>query len=666
MSTGEDLQGLRKIVDFTRLLSIFILVIHFYICCYRAFEAWRWTSGITDKIIGGIARNVLFEGLFGAKLAALLLLAVSLLGVKGRKDENLEPKPIIFYLVAGMGLYFAAALCLFVPAAISVVAICYMALTTTGYLLILAGGGRLSRLLKDRLRKDIFNELNETFPQEERLLENEYSVNLPARYRLGELSRNSWINIINPFRGLLVAGTPGAGKSYFVIRHIIDQHIRKGFSMFIYDFKFDDLSRIAYNKLLQYSANYQVSPKFYVINFDDLNRTHRCNPLDPLSMEDITDATEASRTIMMGLNRDWIKKQGDFFVESPINFLTACIWYLRKYQDGRYCTLPHVIELMQSEYDPLFAVLQSCEEIKVLINPFVSAYRNNAMAQLEGQIASAKIGLARLSSPQLYYVLNGNDFTLDINSPDEPKVVCLGNNPQKLQVYGAVLSLYISRMIKLVNQKGKLKSSLIFDEFPTIYFNSMDSLIATARSNKVATCLAVQDFSQLKKDYGAEQAEVITGIVGNLISGQVTGSTAKTLSENFGKISQQKDSMNINSSDTSITRATQLDHAIPASRIATLSSGEFVGVVADNPEQKIRLKMFHCEIQNDHKAIAAEETSYREIPLVKKVSAEDVEENYKRIKSEVFELLREECGKLSGMQDKKEKQATETNRSVSL
>jgi type IV secretory pathway TraG/TraD family ATPase VirD4 len=211
---------------------------------------------------------------------------------------------------------------------------------------------------------------------------------------------------------------------------------------------------------------------------DDLNRTHRCNPLDPPAMDDITDATEASRTIMMGLNRDWIKKQGDFFVESPINFLTACIWYLRRYEDGRYCTLPHVIELIQSDYDPLFAVLQSCEEIKVLINPFVSAYRNNAMAQLEGQIASAKIGLARLSSPQLYYVLSGNDFALDVNNPLEPKIVCVGNNPQKLQVYGAVLSLYISRMIKLVNRKGQLKSSLIFDEFPTIYFNNMDSLIA--------------------------------------------------------------------------------------------------------------------------------------------------------------------------------------------
>jgi hypothetical protein len=646
MNTGEDVQGLRKIIDFTRYLSLFILAIHFYLCCYKAFDSWGFTAAITDQLVLNMAKTDLFSGVWNAKLACLLLLVVSLIGVQGKKDEKIKHSPVIAYLLSGLLLYFFAILVFYLKASVSVIAILYICFTSTGYLLILMGGGQLSRLIKEKFQKDIFNEDNETFPQEERLLENEFSVNLPARYRLGKDYRDSYINFINPFRGILVAGTPGAGKTYFVIRHILEQHIQKGFSMFVYDFKFDDLSKMVYNMLLKYAGNYAVRPKFYVINFDDLNRSHRCNPLDPSSMEDITDATEASRTIMMGLNRDWIKKQGDFFVESPINFLTACIWYLRRYEDGKYCTLPHVIELMQSDYDQLFAVLETQEEIKVLINPFISAYRNEAMAQLEGQVASAKIGLARLSSPQLYYVLSGNDFTLDINNALEPKVVCVGNNPQKLQVYGAVLSLYISKMVKLVNKKGQLKSSLVFDEFPTIFFNNMDSLIATARSNKVSTTLAVQDFSQLKKDYGSELSDVITGIVGNVISGQVTGSTAKTLSENFGKIAQQKDSMSINSSDTSVTKATQLDYAIPASKIATLSSGEFVGLVADDPSQKIKLKMFHSEVQNDHNGIAKEEEGHREIPIVKRVSGEDVLENYTRIKREVLELLKQECEKL--------------------
>ncbi|WP_316736735.1 conjugal transfer protein MobC [Pedobacter aquatilis] len=645
MNTGEDVQGLRKVIDFTRLLSLFILTIHFYLTCYQTFFALGLTSEISDNVLKHLLKTVLFNGIHLPKVIACILLLISLIGAKGRKDEKLVLAPMLYSIGVGLLIYFLSVMVIYLPFVGNYLALIYIGITSIGYLLILTGGVRLSRLIKNALKKDIFNEENETFPQEERLLENEYSINLKAKYRIGNDVRNSFVNIINPFRGLLVAGTPGAGKSYFVIRHIIDQHIRKGFSMFIYDFKYDDLSKIAYNKLLLHTSGYKIKPKFFVINFDDLNHTHRCNPLDPMAMEDITDATEASRTIMMGLNRDWIKKQGDFFVESPINFLTACIWYLRKYEEGRFCTLPHVIELMQSDYDRLFAVLKTQEEILVLINPFISAYQNNAMAQLEGQIASAKIGLARLSSPQLYYVLSGNDFTLDINDKDEPKIVCVGNNPQKLQVYGAVLSLYISRMIKLVNTKGKLKSSLIFDEFPTIYFNNMDSLIATARSNKVATCLAVQDFSQLKKDYGAEQADVITGIVGNVISGQVTGSTAKTLSENFGKISQNKDSLSINSSDTSVTKATQMDYAIPASKIATLSSGEFVGVVADNPEQKIKLKMFHSEFQNDHKAIGEEEQLYQDIPVIEKVSAVDVEENYLRIKREISDLLRSELAK---------------------
>lgn len=646
MNTGEDTQGLRKIVEFTRLISIFILAIHFYISCYQAFVHWHWTAGITDRIVGNIARTRLFDNWWKPKLAAFICLLISLVGVKGRPDEKVNWKNISAYSVSGLLIYWISILAFYLPYNPPLIAATYIALTTIGYLLFMTGGAWLTRLLKERLNKDIFNKDNETFPQEERLLENEYSVNLLAGYNLKGKVRPMWINVINPFRGLLVAGTPGAGKSYFVIRHIIDQHLKKGFSMFLYDFKFDDLSKIAYNKLLQYKANYRVRPQLYVINFDDLNRTHRCNPLDPDSMNDITDATEASRTIMLGLNRDWIRKQGDFFVESAVNFLTAIIWYLRKYREGKFCTLPHVIELMQTDYDRLFAVLVKEPEIVVLINPFISAYNRNATPQLEGQIGSTKIALARLSSPQLYYVLSGHDFTLDLNNPDEPKIICMGNNPQKLQIYGAVLSLFISRMIKLVNQKGKLKSSLIFDEFPTIFFNNIDSLIATARSNKVATTLAVQDFSQLKKDYGAEQADVITGIVGNIISGQVTGETAKKLSENFGKIVQDKNSMTINSNDTSISKATQLDFAIPASKIAALSSGEFVGIVADNPEQPVELKMFHSRIQNDHAAIAAEEAAYRPIPVVEQVSGEMVMETYYGIKADIAELLRTELAEL--------------------
>lgn len=647
MQTGENEQALRKILDMTRLISILILLLHFYYYGYQNFEKWKLVSPFSDRILENIFQTGLFSGFHNSKLLSFFFLVVSLLGAKGRKDEKLNYKKPLSYLIIGLALYFCSYFYLFFGISYSPFTF-YLILTSIGFMLILNAGTLLSRIIKKQLNhKDIFNLENETFPQEERHLENEYSINLPAQYFLREKLRSSWINIINPFRGILVLGTPGSGKSYFVIRHIITQHIQKGFSIFVYDFKFDDLTKITYNFWLKYKDNYAVPPKFCVINFDDLSRTHRCNPLDPASMTDITDAAESARTILLGLNREWIKKQGDFFVESPINFLTAIIWYLKKYKDGEFCTLPHVIELMQTDYDDLFTLLRTEKEIEVLINPFLSAYLNDVMEQLEGQIASAKISMARLSSPQLYFVLSGNDFSLDINNPLEPKIVCMGNNPQKIQTYGAVISLYVSRLIKQVNQKEKLKSSLIFDEFPTIYLNNMDSLIATARSNKVSTALGIQDFSQLRKDYGREQADVIMNITGNIISGQVTGDTAKQLSERFGKIMQDRESLSINSSDTSISRSKQLESAVPASKISSLSSGEFVGIVSDNPDCKIKLKTFRCEILNDHKALNEEIENYKEIEIIRNIDQSKIQYNYTQIKTDISEIINSELQRLT-------------------
>lgn len=644
--TGENEQGLRKIVDLTRFASIFILLLHFYYYCYVAFEQWEITSTITDRLMKNISNTGLFHNQLTSKFMALGLLVISLFGAQGKKDEKINWKSITAYLLIGMLLYFSSQLFFKLQYDVQTVAIVYITATSIGFLLILAGGNLLSRLIKLNLGDDVFNSLNETFPQEERLISNEYSINLPALYNLKGRVRKSWINIINPFRGLLVIGSPGSGKSWFVIQQVIKQHIEKGFAIFVYDFKYDDLSKIVYNWLQQNKHNYCVKPSFYVINFDNLSVSHRCNPLDPNSMNDITDATESARTILLGLNREWINKQGDFFVESPINFVTAVIWFLRKYADGKYCTLPHVIELMQAEYDELFPVLNTQPEIEVLVNPFITAYQNDAMEQLEGQVASAKIGMARLAAPQLYWVLSGNDFTLDINNPMHPKIVCVGNNPEKQQIYGAVLSLYVSRLVRQVNKKGMQKCSLVFDEFPTIYFNNIDSLIATARSNKVATTLAMQDFSQLKKDYGREQADVIINITGNIISGQVMGETSKLLSERFGKIMQDRQSVSINRMDTSISHSKQLDAAIPASKIATLSSGEFVGMVADDPLEKINLKMFHSEIINDHEKLNAEVSNYRDIPVVSNVTQQQVLDNYYQVKMDIKRLIGEEVGRL--------------------
>lgn len=388
-----------------------------------------------------------------------------------------------------------------------------------------------------------------------------------------------------------------------------------------------------------------------MINFDDLSRSHRCNPLAPEMMLDVTDAAESSRTIMLALNREWIKKSGEFFTESSINFVTALFWFLKKYQGGKYCTLPHAIELASVEYARLFPVLALEPDTEVLIGVFISAFLNSALEQLEGQIASARIGLARLASPSLYYILSGNDFSLDLNNPKAPKIISVGNNPAKSQIYGAVISLCTERALKLVNRKGQLKSSLIFDEFPTIYVNNIGSTIATARGNGVATTLAVQDMSQLRNDYGREQADVIMNICGNVISGQVLSDTAKQLSERLGKIMQERESLSINSQETSVSLSEQLEAALQPSRIANLSSGEFVGAVADDPMQKIDRKTFHCQILNDYEAIKKEETEYQPLPVIRHVTNDMVREIHYGIKRDIKNLIDTEMAKIENHPD---------------
>lgn len=645
--TGENEQALRKILDMTRLISIVLLVLHFYYFLYTAFRQWELSTPFTDRILGNIAGTGLFNNFHHSKLLALGFLLISLLGAKGKKNVKLNLQTAIAYLISGLLTFFISYFTLFMGSNMLLKAALYMIVTGIGFLLILSGGTLLTRIIKNKLDNNVFNAENETFPQEERLLRNDHSINLPAKYKLKNKVRSSWINVIAPFRATMVTGSPGAGKSVFVIRHFISQALGKPdpFTMFVYDFKFPDLSIIAYNHWLKNKHRYKGKPECIFINFDDLSRSHRGNVFDPLGMTDITDASESARTILLGLNREWQKKTGDFFVESPINFVTAIIWFLRKYRDGMYCTLPHVIELIQLEYDHLFTLLRMEKEIEVLINPFITAYLNDVMEQLEGQIASAKIALARLASPQLYYVLSGNDFSLDLNNPDCPKVICMGNNPQKIQTYGAVISLYVNRMLKIVNQKNKLKSMLVFDEFPTLTTDIIPT-IATGRSNKIGVCLGIQDVSQLRKDYGKEQADVIMNTVGNIISGQVTGDSAKQLSERIGKIMQDRESLSINSGDTSISKSKQLEYAVPASRISALSSGEFVGMVSDTPDQKIELKAFHCEIQNDFPAIEREEKSYKEIPVRHQVDQAMVQRNYLQVKKDIQDIMQLEIQRM--------------------
>ena len=371
-------------------------------------------------------------------------------------------------------------------------------------------------------------------------------------------------------------------------------------------------------------------------------------------MTDISDAYESAYTIMLNLNRSWIQKQGDFFVESPIILLAAIIWYLKIYKDGKYCTFPHAIEFLNKKYSDTFTILTSYTDLENYLSPFMDAWEGGAQDQLQGQIASAKIPLSRMISPQLYWVMTGDDFTLDINNPEAPKILCVGNNPDRQSIYSAALGLYNSRIVKLINKKGQLKSSVIIDELPTIYFRGLDNLIATARSNKVAVCLGFQDYSQLNRDYGDKEAKVIQNTVGNIFSGQVVGETAKNLSDRFGKVLQLRQSMTINRQDKSTSLSTQLDSLIPASKISNLTQGVFVGAVSDNFEERIEQKIFHAEIVVDNAKVAAETKAYKMIPEIASFVDSDgndymkqeIDKNYNRIKQEVAQIIVDEMERI--------------------
>ncbi len=660
MQNEDDLRGLAKVMDFMRAISILFVVINIYWFCYQSFREWGINIGVVDKTLLNFQRTAgLFSNILYTKLFSVVFLALSCLGTKGVKEEKITWNKIYVFLTIGFILFFLNWWLLVMPLPLAANTALYIFTMTAGYLSLLAAGVWISRLLKNNLMDDVFNTENESFAQETRLIENEYSINLPTRFYYKKKWNDGWINVVNPFRASMVLGTPGSGKSYAIVNNYIKQQIEKGFAVYIYDYKFPDLSEIAYNHLISHLDGYKVKPKFYMINFDDPRKSHRCNPINPAFMTDISDAYEASYTIMLNLNRSWITKQGDFFVESPIILLASIIWFLKIYQGGKYCTFPHAIEFLNKKYADTFTILTSYPELENYLSPFMDAWESNAQDQLQGQLASAKIPLSRMISPALYWVMTGDDFSLDINNPKEPKILVVGNNPDRQNIYSCALGLYNSRIVKLINKKHQLKSSVIIDELPTVYLRGLDNLIATARSNKVAVCLGFQDFSQLRRDYGDKESKVIENTVGNIFSGQVVSETAKTLSDRFGKVLQKRQSMTINRNDKSTSISTQMDSLIPPSKISNLTQGMFVGAVSDNFDERIEQKIFHAEIVVDNEKVKRETASYKKLPQIidfrdengNDRMQEEIQANYNRVKQEVQQIVTDEMERIKNDPD---------------
>lgn len=649
--------------------SFLITFFHLYFYCYDSFYAAGINLAIFDSFLVKLNRSLhLFSNSLITKAASALLLGLYCFGKKSRKSLDVTWVQVRRQLLIGAVLFFGGGWLLRIGLPGGLRDMIYAGVTIAGFLMLLKGATAAGRIINYNPGKDPFNNEKEQFEMETQLMSNEDSVNIPILFVYKGKEQRGYVNVVNPYRASVVMGTPGSGKSFAIVNNFIRQHIEKGFTMYIYDYKFPDLSLIAYNYLQvnaqAYLDRYQKVPEFCIINFDNLRVSNRCNPLLPMLMTSMADAIESSKTIFLNMNKTWIKKEGDFFSESAVNFLAAIIWYLKRYDDQRleamgeqhdgkfFCTFPHAVEFSSGIYEEIFPVLQSNPEIESLMVPFASALAKEAYDQLVGQIASATIGLGRLSSPELYWVMTGNDFSLDINNPKEPKLLCVGNNPDRQKLYSAALGLYNARLVKIVNKKHKLPCSIIVDELPTIYFMGLDNLIATGRSNRVSTCLGLQDLSQLTRDYGKEEATAIFNTIGNVFSGQVKGETAKALSSSFGKNRQQSISLSENAQDTSFSVSDRMESMIPESKIANLSQGEFVGSVADNFGEEISQKVFKGKLVVEPEMV---EFLKNLKPIPELLSSEQVSdeklqemvmENFYSVKRDIRGLLKEELGRI--------------------
>ena len=606
-----------KIYFFLIVTTYVILALNLYYYSHPLFASVGLTHPSLQRVLLGLREGGVFRSPLRTKAWAFLLMVFS------HAVRSGKGKKVNWYLVGGV---FGAGLLLYAlrprdPGA-------YMTTTLSGFTLSAWAVAMVSRNLHAFKRAD--NDVNETFEQCDELISTPDSINIPTKYQYQKRIHDGWINVVNPFRATMVLGVPGSGKSYSVYNPFIEQMIQKGYSMFVYDYKFPDLTEVVYNETLRRypmrpNPDYgkvagapefvpdPSAPRFCVINFKDPRYSNRCNPIHPSYIQDPADSAEIADIVMKNVSPGTVEKE-DFFAMSAKVYLDAIIYFLSIYEGGKYCTFPHVIELMSIDYKKIFSILSQYPQLETKIKPFASALEAGAQDQLQGQIASATIPLNKMASPALYWVLSGDDFRLDLNNPDDPKTICIGNDPDRQQIYGTTLSLFTSRMFKLINHKGKRKCGVLLDELPTIFIKGLDNLIATARSNKVAIVIGAQDKSQLIRDYSQKEADVIFNTVGNIFSGQVNGRTAEDLNKSFGREFREQQSQTQNIDSESISISFHQEELMPISKIETLTQGYFFGKVADNNDTPIRKKFFCGEIQIDNERQKELRKTSRKLP----------------------------------------------------
>lgn len=608
MNTKQEYE---KYFYFMMLAGSLILIANLYYYCHPLLSRFGFTNAIIDIVFMKLHEGGAFLHSYVTKIFSLLLICPCLLSSRGRL-KKVDNSTLAAVGVCGLLLFF-------LPLWYHVL---YILTTVAGAGMLFWTFGMLSRLTS----RQQFDPKQETFLQCEKLIETDYSVNLPTTYVYEGKQRKGWLNLISLDRGLIVMGNPGSGKSFSAFEPCIETLIRKGCSMLLYDFKFPVLTVNAYNQYLKYKDSLDVKPEFCIINLSDPRTSMRFNPFSPEFLKNPADASEVAEIVMQNVNKSAMKKE-DFFTDSGRLYFDAATWFMRIYEDGKYCTFPHVLELVSRDPKDVIAILNSYPQIRAKATPFANTLKGNASEQLTGMVTSAQIPIVKLADRTLYWILSGNNGTLDINDPKHPKILCLGNDPARQAINSAALALYTSRIFKNINQPGKCKCAVMLDEIPTLFLKGLDLLTATGRANGIFPVMGMQDLSQLRRDYGDKESEVIFSNVANYISGQVIGDTAEKMSKFFGKDDKVKESETIGRNNDSISISKQKEELMPVSRIATLSQGEFVGKVADTFENPIPQKLFCAKIIRDIDAIKEERKHWKPLPMMTDFGEDDAEMN---------------------------------------
>jgi hypothetical protein len=615
----EESPDQQKLYSFFQGIIYLSIVLEFVIVL---FLGKGFPTPIIQELFLVVSGFFVYQNLVFSKLLTFFLILIVCVGTKARKDVDLQTaRHIMVPLILGFLLFFGA-LFIFQHDAqrkifkwLSMIDVMYMMSSFTGAVLIHISMDNISKRIKSNLLKDRFNIENESFEQSRKPIRTDWSVNIPMRYYYKRKTHKGWLNIVNPFRATLLIGTPGSGKTFSIIIPYIKQHLAKGFSMLVYDFKYPDLARITYHHYVK-NRKQLNGHQFHMINLNHLEHSRRINPLKPEYIPTLADASETAEALIEALRKtDRTTGADQFFSQSAINFLASVIFFFTRHENGKYSTLAHVLSFLNHDYKSIFKVLFSEMELESMLSPFKSAFEQKAFDQLEGQVGTLKINLSRLATKETFWVFSGDDFNLKISDMKDPGILVIANDPDTQSINSACYSVVMNRLIRLINKKGNMPSSLIVDEVPTLYIHKIENLIATARSNKVSVLLGLQELPQFKQQYGKEAAETICAIAANVISGSARNKeTLDWLEKLFGKVRQVRSGLSIDRTRTSVSMNEYMDNLIPASKIAALKAGELVAQIGREADQKTNLSTYHCKVDIDPESIMREEKQYRDLP----------------------------------------------------